>query len=114
MRVSFRLHPVLRAHIRRVCGPRIAKRQLFKALVAETASLIRQYGTEITYAPIQHPNLLLDGTAIGCAMSIRSTEGGRILVELDPPGTATLDRIVLEAHELRAGGIRRRIPIRHN
>jgi hypothetical protein len=113
MKVVFRLHPVLRAHIRRVCGGRTAKRRLFEALVVETAGLIRLYGSEITYAPIRHPKLFLNGTAVGCAMSVRSTEEDRILVDLDPPGTATLDRIVLRPSGVRPGG-RSRILSHHH
>jgi hypothetical protein len=94
MEIRVRLHPLLRAQLRKHSESAHTYRACLARLTAQVRELVGRHGPEILYAAVNPlPAARDDG---GCAMSAsRSRHAPVVLADVDPLGTAVIGETVM-------------------
>ena len=93
MEIRVRLHPSLRAQLRKQSQTSSEYRTCLLRLTAQVREIVERHGPEIVYAAVNPlPAARDDG---GCAMSAsRSRHGPVVVADVDPLGTARGERVI--------------------
>lgn len=91
MEIRVRLHPSLRAQLRKHSRSSDEFRSCLARLAAQVREIVTRHGPEITYAAV---NPLPAPRDEGCAMSAFLTRHGPVLAEVDPIGTAVGEAVI--------------------
>jgi len=93
MEIRVRLHPRLRAELRKLSKKPHEYRSCLARIAAEARRLVERHGDEIVHAAIDPFGAPLNGSA--CAVSAFRSRHGAVVIDVDPIGTALGDQVVV-------------------
>ncbi len=91
MEIRVRLHPSLRAQLRKQSRSSHDYRSCLARLRAQVQEIVTRHGPEITCAAVNPLPAPLDE---GCAMSAYLSRHGPVLADVDPLGTAVGEEVI--------------------
>jgi hypothetical protein len=114
MEIRVRLHPSLRAQLRKLSPSRHQYGDCLARIAAQVRRIVARHGPEITYAAVTP--LAAPPDEAGCAMSVFRSRHGAAIADVDPIGTAIGEAVIVARPGARrlARGLKPAGGARHN